>query len=50
MAGELPYDPIVTTAQVARRSIAEHSDCGVSREITKMWERIARKLDVPMRR
>jgi len=40
VAGELPYDPIVTRAQLAGESVVEHADSRIADEIGRMWEKI----------
>ena len=40
VAGELPYDPMVTTAQLAMRSVVECTDSAVVLGIRLMWERV----------
>jgi MinD superfamily P-loop ATPase len=41
VAGEIPFDPIVTEAMVAGKTVVEYSPTNmVSREIESMWKRI----------
>jgi MinD superfamily P-loop ATPase len=40
IAGEIPYDPIVTRAMVAGKSIVEFDNGSVSSEVKKIWEKI----------
>jgi MinD superfamily P-loop ATPase len=42
VVGRIPYDRAVTYAQIGRTSVVEFSGNPVSREITKMWERVAK--------
>lgn len=46
LVGKVPYDPDVTRAQVAGASIIEYTDGAVSREIGRIWEILARKLEI----
>jgi len=39
-AGQISFDPVVTRAQVAGRSLVEYGDCQVVREIQKVWENV----------
>ena len=39
-AGKIPFDPVVTKAMVAGKTILEYSDCPVSREIRAIWGRL----------
>ena len=44
LIGELPLDPVVNQAQVARQSIAEY-DCGrISTIVREMWQRVTEEL------
>ncbi len=44
LVGEIPLDPVVNKAQVARQSVAEY-DCGlVSQVVREMWKKIKREL------
>jgi len=45
IAGQLPYDAAVTRAQLAATSVVEYSDCAVSVEIRRMWERVSSVLE-----
>jgi len=40
VAGRVRYDPAVTKAQIAGKSIVEYSDNGVARETKAVWNRI----------
>ena len=40
LAGEIPYDPIVTKAMVAEKSIIEFNDGFISEEIKKIWRKV----------
>jgi MinD superfamily P-loop ATPase len=41
VAGKIPFDPIVTEAMVAGKTVVEYSPTNmVSREIESMWKRI----------
>jgi MinD superfamily P-loop ATPase len=46
IVGRIPYDRVVTDAQVSKLTVIEHSDGAVSKEIRKMWERVARMLSL----
>jgi len=44
LVGEIPLDPVVNQAQVARRSVVEY-ECGlVSQIVREMWEKVKTKL------
>ncbi len=44
LIGEIPLDPVVNQAQVARKSVVEY-DCGlISQVVRKMWERVSDEL------
>ena len=44
LVGEIPLDPVVNKAQVARQSVVEY-DCGlVSQVVREMWEKVKIKL------
>jgi len=43
-AGEIPYDPIVTRAMVAGKSIVEFDDGSISSKIKKLWENVETSL------
>jgi MinD superfamily P-loop ATPase len=44
VVGRIPYDKAVTTAMIRKKSVAEY-DCGeVSREVNKMWKKVATAL------
>ncbi len=44
LVGEIPLDPVVNQAQVARQSVVEY-DCGlVSQVVREMWEKVKVKL------
>jgi len=38
--GKIPFDPVVTKAMVAGKTILEYTDCPVSREIRAIWGRL----------
>jgi MinD superfamily P-loop ATPase len=38
--GKISFDPIVTRAMVAGKSVVEFSNGKVSKEIEKMWEKV----------
>jgi MinD superfamily P-loop ATPase len=41
VAGKIPFDPLVTEAMVAGKTVVEHSpESEVSREIVKLWDRV----------
>jgi MinD superfamily P-loop ATPase len=44
IAGEVPYDPIVTKAMVAGKSIVEFDNGSISTKIKEMWEKVETKL------
>jgi MinD superfamily P-loop ATPase len=47
--GDIPFDPVVTRALVARRSVADF-DCGpVSEAVTRLWDAVSRRLAEPIR-
>ena len=41
VAGEIPYDPIVTKAMVAGKTIVEFADGPAATEIKKLWKKVA---------
>ena len=44
VVGEIPFDPVVTRALVAHRSVADF-DCGpVSEAVARLWETVSRRL------
>ncbi|MEW6359566.1 MAG: ATP-binding protein [Planctomycetota bacterium] len=43
--GRLPYDPIVTRAQIAGRSIIEYGDGEMARQLVSIWGRVRKALD-----
>ena len=45
IAGALPYDPVVTKAQLVAMSVVEHSDSPLSGEIRRMWKRVVSVLE-----
>jgi MinD superfamily P-loop ATPase len=46
LVGEVPLDPIVNKAQVARLSVVEY-DCGlVSQVVREMWSKVEKELDL----
>ena len=42
IAGEIPYDPAVTKAQIAGQSIAEYSNSRLKSQIISLWESVLR--------
>ena len=44
VVGRIPYDNVVTSAQIHKRSVVEHSGGPVTEEIRSMWKRVARIL------
>lgn len=44
IAGDIPYDPIVTKAMIAGKSIMEYADAPVSTEIKKVWRMVEASL------
>jgi MinD superfamily P-loop ATPase len=46
IVGRIPYDRVVTDAQVSKLTVIEYSDGAVSKEIRNMWERVARMLSL----
>ena len=45
LVGEIPLDPIVNKAQVARQSVVEY-DCGiVSQVVREMWDKVEKELN-----
>jgi MinD superfamily P-loop ATPase len=44
IAGEIPYDPAVTKAQIAGQSIVEYSNGHLKSRIVSLWESILRAL------
>ena len=44
VAGKVPYDEAVTTAQLERKSVVETDDGPAAREVRRMWTRIHRAL------
>jgi MinD superfamily P-loop ATPase len=45
LAGEIPYDPAVTHAQVRGRSIVEHPDGPAARAVAALWDNVAEALE-----
>jgi MinD superfamily P-loop ATPase len=44
VAGKIPFDPLVTEAMVAGKTVVEYSlESEVSREIVKLWDRVFHK-------
>ena len=48
VAGELPYDPAVTRAQLAAKSIIEYDGSPVSQQIRVMWEKMLKTLEISL--
>ena len=46
IVGRIPYDNAVTSAQIAKTSVVEHSNGPISQEIRRMWKRIAQVLEL----
>jgi MinD superfamily P-loop ATPase len=44
IVGKLPYDSIITDAMIHEQSVIEFSDGDMSNRITKMWNKVSRKL------
>jgi len=44
IAGEIPYDPVVTKAMVAGKSVVEFDNGSVSANIKEIWEKVETKL------
>lgn len=44
LAGEIPYDPIVTKAMVAEKSIVEFDDGSIASEFKKIWGKVEETL------
>jgi MinD superfamily P-loop ATPase len=44
LAGEIPYDPIVTKAMVAKKSIVEFDDGPIASEVRKIWGTVSEAL------
>ena len=42
--GEVPYDPVVTQAQIAGRSVVEHADCAVTDVLRGAWNRLSKAI------
>ena len=40
MIGKLPFDPAVTRAMVAEKTVLEYTDGKISEEIRKLWVRV----------
>ena len=45
VAGRIDYDPAVTKAQVAAKSVVEYSNNDITRQITSVWESVLDMLD-----
>jgi MinD superfamily P-loop ATPase len=45
IVGQIPYDASVTRAQIARKSIVEHSEGLAGDRIREMWDLIRMKLE-----
>ncbi len=43
--GRIRYDPAVTTAQIAHKSIVEQTDEGIGKEIRQIWKTVSASLD-----
>ncbi|MBW1679173.1 MAG: (4Fe-4S)-binding protein, partial [Deltaproteobacteria bacterium] len=43
-AGEIPYDPIVTKAMVAGKSIVEFDDGSISSKVKEVWKNVETSL------
>jgi MinD superfamily P-loop ATPase len=48
IVGRIPYDNIITTAQIHKTSVVEYSDRPISREIRRMWDRVSEALKLDM--
>ena len=44
LAGEIPYDPIVTKAMVAGKSIVEFDDGSIASDFKKIWGKVEETL------
>jgi MinD superfamily P-loop ATPase len=40
VVGELPYDPIVTKAMIAKKAIVEYEEFGISSQIKELWKKL----------
>ncbi|MFH0965680.1 MAG: ATP-binding protein [Planctomycetota bacterium] len=47
IAGKVPYDAVVTQAQIAGQSVVEFSRNGVAREIKRLWASVQEALEAP---
>ena len=45
IVGELPYDPIVTKAMIAKKAIVEYQDSGISSEIKELWKKLSDEIE-----
>lgn len=43
--GRIPYDPIVTAAQLEAKSIIEYSSGGISDTLREIWDKVSRIID-----
>ena len=48
IVGRIPYDNVVTTAQIHKTSVVEYSDLPISREIRRMWDCVSEALELDM--
>jgi len=44
VVARIPYDPVVTRAQIMAKSVVEYSDGAVSEEMKRLWRRMAAEL------
>jgi len=45
VVGEIAYDPAVTKAQIAAKSIVEHSNGGIRKQVVSLWESVLGELE-----
>lgn len=45
VVGEITYDPAVTKAQIAAKSIVEHSNGGIKEQVVSLWESVLGELE-----
>ena len=45
VVGEIAYDPAVTKAQIAAKSIVEHSNGGIKKQVVSLWESVLGELE-----
>lgn len=44
LLGKLPFDDVVTKAQIARASVVEYSSALIAREVKRLWRQVTYQL------